>query len=138
MNKISYAITCLTLISFNATAVELPLGQANLPPCSSANWDSNARYGYSAPNRSQIAQSVTVKLIVEGENIGDARVKGQLSMCASQVAKSIDLQLLAAEPTAGNELFRRLFFQCLSVQQPLPSRIYFAALKLEGYCGRSP
>lgn len=136
MNYIRHAIVCLLLISCDAIGIELPLGQANLPPCSSANWDSNARFGFSAPNRSQVAQSVTVKLIIEGENIQDARVMELLSMCARQSAERIDLRLVAAEPTAGNELFRRMFYQCLSTQ-PLPSRIYFAALKLEGYCGRS-
>jgi hypothetical protein len=134
MNFVRFVILVVATLAGNASAIEIPLGTRQLP-CATAQWGSKGPYGFSTPQRTQRSQTVNIKLIVEGDNINSPATMPHLRTCATETANSVDLQFLAREPAEGNKLFRKLFFECVRARG-VQTRLHFAALKLEGYCGR--
>jgi hypothetical protein len=128
-------ILSMFCISPTLEAVELSLGVAELPPCPTARWEENGKYGFNAPSRSQARQTIRVKAIVEGENLENSIVLAQVQECAKSASQRVNLQFLVTAPSEGNTLFKNIFAQCMETKR-VPVRIHFISLKLEGYCER--
>lgn len=78
-------------------------------------------------------QKAALQAIVEGQGVDDPSQRSTLQACADEAVEQINVRLLAAQPSEGNSLFKKIFLQCVDTQQ-IPVQVYVVALKIDDRC----
>lgn len=113
-----YVFAIAAVLSFEATAVEFPVGTVILPPCTRIKWSNTGIFGMASPTIESAVQQVVTTAVIDVPNQADATTDAALRRCTDVATKSLGAQLLSVGGASVSESFSQAVVSCIKSTAP--------------------